>query len=249
MKPKENELVKIKAALAASEPATAIIPVCRDILRERLSQEELTDRYLRYLLEDLIDQLDFSCVVRLAENTLPVSGKRQRQKGVWLWGALGVLGLFAAAAETKGFRIVGSLVSLAGGLGLGYSLAARLMPVPNTVSMRLVTTAKDVMERVDAIYGCITAFFNYKQLEGSKLGILRWLQEQYADTESSSYRKSIERLLAQYGYKFENYDPKWATDFVPSTANISEITTTQPLLVDEAGNIILKGHVVFPMMR
>lgn len=249
MNPKENELVKIKMALASAEPATAIIPMCRGILRERLTQEDLRDRNLRYLLEDLIDQLDFSCVVKLTENTMPAPMKHQRQKGVWLWGALGVLGLFAAAAETKGVRIAGGLVALAGGLGLGYSLATRLMPVPKSVSLTLVTTAKEVMERVDAIYGCIKAFFNYKQLEGSKLGILRWLQEQYVDTESSSYRKSIERLLAQYGYKFENYDPEWATGFVPSTANISEITTTLPLLMDEAGNIILKGHVVFPMMR
>lgn len=245
----QNELMRIRTALTSPKYAIEIIPVCRQILRNRLSNEELRDRNLRYLLEDLIDQLDFSCIVQLTETMLPMPVSHKKQNNIFLWGAVGVLGLFALVAESKGLRIVGGLAALGGGLGAGYTWASKLVPPQKSYSLKLVTTAENIMERLDAIYGCVKAFFSYKQLEGTHRGILRWFQDQYAETDSPEYRKSIERLLAKYGYKFENFTEEKTSEFEVSAANVEQLVTTIPLLIDKEEETVLRGHVVVPMKK
>lgn len=246
-----NDIEKnlICKALATDDPAR-INAVCRDILTKRLQWDKQPDRKLRFLLEDVVKVISFPLSYSVSETVVEMPNRPNEIYStvkVTIYAVIALIGIGICFTEIQFISILGAIVSSMGGYGIGRCMASKpSAPVMKKSEVRVTTTSKTLEQEVDSIYGALTRFYKYRQLDGRNIRILTWMQHFYADGASQKEKDGIERLLALYGYTFRNFAEDNSADFEAFTGNVSAPTTTEPAIYNEDNVAVCKGTVVIP---
>ena len=229
----EKELNTLESALASTDPQAEINKACKKILCDRLQWDKQPDRTLRYLLEDVVNSMDFPIYPDEREILVPNVRK------ALAFGSLTVAGLCFTMSCKPLVRLLGGVAATVGGFKLSKSLNNVEKPVT-------FPSSEEIGGRVDAVYAALSRFYVYRQLDGHLIRILVWLQHLYSEDKSGELRASITRLLDLYGYKFVNMTPENSSDFEINKGNVSTAVTTEPAIYNDKGFAVCRGTAVIP---
>jgi hypothetical protein len=239
----EKEYSIIQSALNSSCSADQFSLVCRQVILQRLKWDNQPDRNLRFLLEDVVNTLCFplSCQPDDDKQHIKYAKEVNYEKAI-IGGSLIGIGLLSSIFSKRLlFRFLGGISSVLG----GYELKNSISKVSINKSAYCKISKEEVGAQIDSVYESLSKFYQYRQLEGRNIKILRWFQNMYADDKIGDLRGSISKLLGQFGYRFVEYAPEISADFELSSGNVENPITTEPAIFNENG-VVCKGTVVLP---
>lgn len=92
---------------------------------------------------------------------------------------------------------------------------SKLVTEPTTQTRLVVVSASnEIGEKVDKFTESLLALFNYRQIEGTHKDFLKWLQSQYSDSTSESFRRDVKRLLGRFDYCLEDFSEEKLMDLI-----------------------------------
>lgn len=229
----ENELNSIALALASNDPQVNVNSACKKIICDRLQWDKQPDRTLRFLLEDVVNSMDFSATPQVEEIIVP---------NIWnsvAFGSLTFAGMCSTVARKPLVRLIGGIAAAVGAFKLCENLR-------NTKKTVIYPTPEEIGVQIDTVYATLTKFYDYHQLDGRLNRILVWLQHLYSEDKSGELRASITKLLNLYGYKFVNMTTENSADFDINTGNVTSPITTEPAIYNDKGFAVCRGTAVIP---
>lgn len=242
---KTNELDYLKDVLNPHTDSGQVNSVCRRILCERLQDEKSVERNQRFLLEDLVNNMEFQLRYEAVEIEKEEENVSKSNKATLIYVLIAIIGLYATSLSGI-LSIVGGLVALGAGIMIGMTVK-NTPKVTKETDLIVTTTAEELMAQIDKTYKTISSLIDYRQIEYKYKDVLIWLQKQHSYSDDKEYRNSIERLLKRIGYSLCEFDEKYISDFDSSTSNVSSPATSVYAIVNPKGYIVCRGHVVFPM--
>ena len=246
-----DEKKMIQDALQSGNPQKETEKVCRQLLRQRIRNSPFSDRDLRFIVEEIVDRLDFSIDFEMVSKHKPIKDNLVRLK--LTYGALGVLGLCTAFVDSDStlLRIVGFAMTIFSGFGMGKIYKnQRITNTAQLTEFVVKSTADEILKKVNAIYKRLSALLVHNQLEGRYKDVLGWLQYQYSYNNDSKFKEKLTELFNSLGYEFVEYDSSLSEHFDERKANVAErITTILAVRNIETQEYVLNGVVVFPMEK
>ena len=243
---KTKELDYLKDILNPHTDAGQVNSVCRSILCERLQDEKFLERNLRFLIENLVNNMEF----QLRYETIEVEKEKKGtsklfNKTILIYVVIVAIGLYMTSLNGIS-SIVGGLIALGAGVMIGMDMKNTPEATKET-DLIVTTTAEELMTQIDKTYKAVSSLIDYRQIEYKYKDVLIWLQKQHSYSDDEKYRNSIERLLKRIGYSLCEFDEKYISDFDSSTSNVSSPATSVYAVVNPKGYVVCRGHVVFPM--
>lgn len=229
----EKELNYIESSLVSANPQDNVDKVCKKILCDRLQWDKQPDRTLRFLLEDVVNSMDFPITPEEKEMIVP------NIRNSVAFGLLTVAGFCSIITRKPVVRLLGGIAAAVG----AFKLCESLRNPEKTVTY---PSAEEIGVRVDNVYSALTKFYDYRQLDGHFKRILVWLQHLYSEDKYGELRASITRLLDNYGYKFVNMTTENSADFEVNTGNVTTTVTTEPAIYNDKGFAVCRGIAVIP---
>lgn len=231
----EKELNSIASALASNDPQVNVNSACKKIICDRLQWDKQPDRTLRFLLEDVVNSMDFFATPQVEEIVVP---------NIWnsvAFGSLTFAGMCSTVARKPLVRLIGGIAAAVGAFKLCKNLR-------NTKKTVIYPTPEEIGVQIDTVYATLTKFYDYHQLDGRLNRILVWLQHLYSEDKSGELRASITKLLNLYGYKFVNMTTENSADFDINTGNVTSPITTEPAIYNDKGFAVCRGTAVIPKL-
>lgn len=245
----EKEIAIISRAMASADPQEEVNKSCREILALRLQWDQQPDRKLRFLLENIVKELNFPLRYSIVGNMPGPDRDLIRtadSKELLGYGAAVITGLCAATSKNAFLSLLGGTLSAVGGYGLCRTLSSAAI---DRLELKVITTPREIVESMDQAYQALTSLYSYRQLEGRNIKILNWFQHLYAEDSSEKMHADLSRLLGQYGYSFVDFTPERSADFEISNGNVEKPLTTEPAICNEKGTVVCKGTAVIPGLK
>lgn len=245
---REDERLLITEAIGSNHPILKVQEACAKILVERIEDSTVYDLEMQRILIKIASKFKYGIDMEIVKKSITHRTIPSRSK-IISCGIAGVIGLSMTLAENSFIKLFGGAISLIAGIGLGYELNNSTESIETKVETKLSKTANDILLDLDEIYQEFQSFFAFNQLEKKYSALLKWIQDQWHSDTDDDFQRDLRKLLNRINYEFVEFGPGLASAFEQTQVpDIDKPQTTLPAIRNlESGDIVIRGHAIFPM--